>query len=295
MDDSQFRRVLDLFGLSWKGYRRVRKGVKKRLARYMQDHALRGMDAFRSALDNDPGQRAEVERLLSVSISRFFRDRELWRVIGESVLPEIVSAKPPKVKVWSAGCARGEEAYSFKILWEECRKTGDWVPELELWATDLKPEYLSHAQRGVYSAASLKEVPEEFRKKYFNPVEGNRWEIADCLKVGICWKVHHLIGHLPPGKDFQVIFLRNSLLTYYQEETKKLALAKIIEALSSPGFLLIGSHEKISRSFTELEPTFYHTAIYQKPGNQMGRPNPRIFFSSANPVGQIHPDRKADS
>jgi chemotaxis methyl-accepting protein methylase len=122
MDDSQFLRVLDFFGLSWQGYRRIRKGVKKRLTRYMQDHAFRGMEAFLSVLEKDQEQRAEVERLLSVSISRFFRDRELWRAIEKSVLPEIVSAKPLKIKVGSAGCVRGEEVCSFRILWGEWRK-----------------------------------------------------------------------------------------------------------------------------------------------------------------------------
>ena len=283
MDDSQFRRVLDYFSLSWKGYRRVRKGVKKRLARYMQDLALREMEAFLSALDKDPGQRAEVERLLSVSISRFFRDRELWRAMGESVLPEIVSAKPPKVKVWSAGCARGEEVYSFRILWEEWKKDMDRPPELELWATDLNPEYLSQAQKGIYSSASLKEVPEEWRKNYFSPVEGNRWGVADSLKAGIRWRVHHLVCHVPPMKDFQVIFLRNNLLTYYQDETKKYALAKIIQVLSSHGFLLIGSHEKIPKSFSGVEPTLHHTAIYQKNGELEMKAKPKNILITGPP------------
>ena len=267
MDDVRFHQILDYFSLSWKGYRKVRKGVKKRLVRYMQDHELRGMKPFLAAMDKDRGQRVEVETLLSVSISRFFRDRKLWRAIEKSVLPEIVAAKPLKMKVWSAGCARGEEAYSFKILWEEWRKTWDRVPELELWATDLNPEYLSHAQKGVYSSASLKEVPEEWRKNYFSPVEGNRWGVADSLKAGIRWRVHHLVYHVPPAKDFQIIFLRNNLLTYYQDETKKYALAKIIEALSSQGFFLIGSHERMPKSFSGVEATLHHSDIYQKLGN----------------------------
>jgi len=267
MDDEQFRQILDYFGLSWKGYRKVRKGVKKRLSRYMQDHGLRGMKSFLSALAKHQGQRAEVEKLLSVSISRFFRDRKVWRAIEESLLPEIVAAKPLKMKVWSAGCARGEEAYSFRILYEEWGKTGVRIPELELWATDLNPEYLSQAQKGVYSSASLKEVPEEWRKNYFSPVGENRWGVADSLKEGIRWKVHHLICHAPPAKDFQIIFLRNNLLTYYQNETMKSALAKIIEALSSQGFLFIGSHERMPKIFSGVEPTLHHSAIYQKLGN----------------------------
>ena len=241
--------------------------MKKRLARYMQDHELREMRAFLSALDKDQGQRAEVEKLLTVSISRFFRDRKVWRAVEKSVLPEIIAAKPRKMKVWSAGCARGEEVYSFRILYAECRKTGVGIPELELWATDLNPEYLFQAQRGVYSSASLKEVPEEWRKNYFSPVGGDRWGVAHSLKEGIRWRVHHLIWHVPPAKDFQIIFLRNNLLTYYQNEIKKPALAKIIEALSSQGFLLIGSHERMPESFSGVEASLHHSDIYQKLGN----------------------------
>jgi chemotaxis methyl-accepting protein methylase len=267
MDDQQFRQVLDFFGLSWKGYRKVRKGVKKRLTRTMQAQGFKGLGPFLLALERDWEQRAQVEKLLTVSISRFFRDRKLWRAIEKSVLPEIAFAKPLKMKVWSAGCALGEEAYSFRILWEEWRKTQGRVPELELWATDLNPEYLFYAQKGVYSSTSLKELPEEWRKNYFSPVEGNRWRVADSLKDGIRWRGHHLICHVPPAKDFQIIFLRNNLLTYYQDETKKSALVKIIEALSSQGFLLIGSHERMPKSFSGVEPTLHHPAIYQKLGN----------------------------
>jgi chemotaxis methyl-accepting protein methylase len=267
MDDQHFRQILDYFSLSWKGYRRVRKGVKKRLSRYMQSHELRRMKPFLSALDKDQGQRTEVERLLTVSISRFFRDRKVWQAVEKSVLPEIVAAKPRKIKVWSAGCARGEEAYSFRILYEEWRKTRVGLPELELWATDLNPEYLFQAQKGVYSSASLKEVPEDWRKNYFNPVGEDCWGVAASLKDGIRWRIHHLIWHPPPAKGFQIIFLRNNLLTYYQDETKKSALAKIIEALSSQGFLLIGSHERMDRRFSGVEATLHHRAIYQKLGN----------------------------
>jgi chemotaxis methyl-accepting protein methylase len=268
MDDIRFRRVLDFFDLSWKGYRRVRKGVKKRLARYMQQYEFRGMEAFLLALDKDQGQRAEVERLLSVSISRFFRDRELWRAIGESVLPEIVSAKPPKVKVWSAGCARGEETYSFRILWEESKKNRDRGPELELWATDLNAEYLSHAQKGVYSAASLKEVPEEWQVKYFSLEGQTRWRISKSLGQEILWTIHNLTVDPPPAQAFHLIFLRNNLLTYYSEALKKATLAKVIESLSPGGFLIVGSHEKLPGGFPGVAPAPSHRNIYYYRGKE---------------------------
>jgi chemotaxis protein methyltransferase CheR len=262
MDDRQFQKLLDFFNLSWKGYRKVRKGVKKRLVQYLQDHELRGMKPFLAAMDKDRGQRAEVEKLLSVSISRFFRDRKLWRAIEKSVLPGIVAAKPLKMKVWSAGCARGEEAYSFKILWEEWRKTWDRVPELELWATDLNPEYLSQAQKGVYSSPSLKEVPEEWQAKYFNLERETRWRISEPLGQEILWRIQNFTADPPPAQDFHLIFLRNNLLTYYPEALQKAVLAEVIGSLSRGGFLIVGSHEKLPGGFSGVEPTPYHRNIY---------------------------------
>ena len=116
MEDQQFLLILDFFGLSWKGYRKVRRGVKKRLDRYMRELGTRDTEALRLAMQKDPEQRHEVERLLTVSISRFFRDRGLWKTFKENILPSIPDGAGP-VKVWSAGCAR--EGASLGKRWAE--------------------------------------------------------------------------------------------------------------------------------------------------------------------------------
>jgi chemotaxis protein methyltransferase CheR len=265
MDDHQFRRVLDFFGLSWEGYRRVRKGVKRRLGRYLQDRGFRGIDPFLASLERDPEQRAEAEKLLSVSIGRFFRDRDLWRALEESVFPSLISGQARKIRVWSAGCARGEEIFSFIIVWEEWGKDRDRLPGLELWATDMNPEILDKARGGVYSSSSLKELKEEWRSRYFRPLKANRWAISDSLKKRIRWKVHNFLTDAPPAKEFQVIFLRNNLLTYYRDEIKIPALVQLTEVLSPGGFLMIGSNEKVPEDFTEIESAPLHPGIFQKP------------------------------
>jgi chemotaxis protein methyltransferase CheR len=94
------------------------------------------------------------KRHLAVSISRFFRDRKLWEVLRDKTLPKLIATmgnqenKGP-FKAWSCGCARGEEAYSFRILWEEfkqeresCKNENRQLPEPELWATDISSTYL---------------------------------------------------------------------------------------------------------------------------------------------------------
>lgn len=264
MDDKQFHQLLDFLGLSWKGYRKVRKGVKKRVAQYMQEHGIRSMDSFVLSLEKNREQRRQVEKSMTVSISRFFRDRKLWETMEKHVLPAIIPKGKQEIKVWSAGCASGEEIYSFKILWEEWARDRDRTWELELWATDMNPELIDRARTGVYSSSSLKEVPEKWRSKYFSPVKANRWAISDFLKEGIHWKVYNLLNHEPPSIAFQIIFLRNNLLTYYKDETLRPALAKLIETLSPSGFLMIGAHEKLPREFTELAPFLHHPSIFQK-------------------------------
>ena len=264
MDDQQFRQILDFLGLSWSGFRKIRKGVKKRVNRFMQEKSFQDIRGFLTALSENKALKTQVEQLMAVPISRFFRDRKLWEVLEKHVLPLIAAKQKEKIKVWSAGCASGEEVYSFKILWEEWGKGLDQLPELELWATDMNGELLDRAKTGVYSPSSLKEPREEWRVGYFSPAKGNRLAISDSLKEHIHWTVHNLLLHEPPVKGFQIIFLRNNLLTYYKNELLRPAFSKVIESLSPGGFLIIGAHEKLPPGFQMLPPFPHHPSIFKK-------------------------------
>lgn len=264
MDDAQLRQILLALGLSWKGYRKVRRGAKRRLERFMQERGIRSMDVFLSALASNPDLRKEAQRIATVSISRFFRDRGLWDVLENQIFPHLRVRTPRQIKFWSAGCARGEEAYSIKILWEEFSGRHRAMPSLDLWATDLDGELLARAQAGVFSPSSLKEVQEEWRRQYFTPAAPFLLEIVPSLKEKIQWKIHDFITEAPPQKGFSLIFLRNNLLTYYQEEIKKSALGRILRALQPGGFLIIGSHEKMPEEMEGWMPSAFHSSVYQR-------------------------------
>ncbi|MBW1896730.1 MAG: hypothetical protein JRI47_06700, partial [Deltaproteobacteria bacterium] len=168
MDDQQFRQLLRLFDLSWEGYRKVRKGVKKRISRHMHTRGYRTMDGYLSALGQSPEDRQACERLLTVSISRFFRDPSLWQALENEILPEIITVNRDKVNAWSAGCACGEEAYSLKILWDVMRSDYQECPALHVLATDSNPVYLNKARNGIYTRSSLKEMPGALKAGYFS-------------------------------------------------------------------------------------------------------------------------------
>jgi chemotaxis protein methyltransferase CheR len=263
MDDPQFRQLLNLLGLSWEGYRKVRKGVKKRIFRHMQQVGCRTVKEYCMALEGSEELRRACERLMTVSISRFFRDHRLWDILESQVLPEIIEDKRGDIKVWSAGCGCGEEVYSLKIVWDRLQSSLEGVPGLTILATDMNPVYLDKAQAGVYSWSSLKEIPEELRSTYFEAQpKGRLYKVSPHLKKGIIWKIHNILSD-PLGTDFHLIFLRNNLLTYYQNDLKVPAFLRVVNCLAPGGFLVIGTHEKLPPETVKLL-SFRHPQIFQR-------------------------------
>jgi chemotaxis methyl-accepting protein methylase len=264
MDDQQFRRLLTGLNLSWDGYRKVRKGVKKRIGRHMQQLSCRSIEAYMAALAGDSVKRRESEILTAVSISRFFRDRRLWKTIEQEILPGMLNAKADPLKVWSAGCAGGEEIYSFKIIWNRFGERSEDLPTLIILATDIQPTSLDRARQGVYPRSTLREVPDECRSEDFEALKGGkRYAVSNSLKRGIRWQIHDLLCD-PPDRGFHIIFLRNSLLTYYRKEIQRKAFPKILGALAPGGFLIIGSHERLPFESPDLAPIAQCSCIYEK-------------------------------
>jgi chemotaxis methyl-accepting protein methylase len=252
MDDYQFRQLLDFFDFSWSGYRKVRKGVKKRVSRHMQELKCPNIDTYLDLMNQSVGLRQECEKRMAVSISRFFRDRQLWHDLAEDLLPPMIERKKNALRVWSAGCARGEEVYSFKIVWHRLNKKYPKLPEIEIVATDIHPDYIDQARAGQYTKSSTKEVSQEIRDRYFDTKKsGNRFDIKAAFKKGIQWKVQDIFSD-PPGSAFDIIFLRNNLLTYYKAHLKIEGLKRIIKALAPAGWLIVGSHEKLPSAVSNL-------------------------------------------
>ena len=253
MDDDQFRQLLDQFNFSWSGYRKVRKGVKKRISRHMQQLNCPDIRTYLDRVNKNVALRQECEKKMTVSISRFFRDRQLWHDLETDILPRIIKKEEKIVRVWSAGCGRGEEVYSFKLVWDRLKQNYGRLPEIEISATDLNPDYIEKARAGIYTKSSLKEIPPEIQPTYFDiKKNGNRFDIKAAFRKGIDWKVQDIFGE-PPGPEFDIIFLRNNLLTYYRAQLKAKGLKTVIKALVPDGWLIVGTHEKIPAGISNLQ------------------------------------------
>ncbi len=245
MNDKEFTQLLEFLGLSRQGYRKVRRGVKKRVGRHMQGLGCRSMREYLGRLAQSAEAMRRCELAVTVPISRFFRDRRLWETLEDRTLPELIAAGAGSVKVWSAGCAGGEEVYSLKILWERMARSIGALPVLEMTATDLNPLHLERAQAAVYPPSSLREVPEAVRSTCFEAMPGGRrFRVRPDLREGIAWLRHDFLT-APPATGFHLVLARNNLLTYYRKSRVSPALAEIVKAIAAGGYLVVGARENL--------------------------------------------------
>lgn len=244
LSDNEFRQLLEALNRPWAGYRKVRKGVKKRVRRHMERLGCNTVETYLQQLALSPEEKAICEENLLVTISRFFRDRRLWQVLNERLLPRLIQTFEAPIRIWCAGCACGEEPYSLAIVWSSIENS----PTLELLATDTQSVCLDRAQKGVYGRSSLKEVRGELRDAYFISRRGGRsFQIKTNRLPPIQWQRHNLFDP-PPHGPFQMIFLRNNLLTYHQGPLLRAVFDRIVRKLTPGGYLVAGSHEKLPSS-----------------------------------------------
>lgn len=249
LNDDDFKTLLNYFDRSWSGYRRVRKGVIRRVRQHMASVQCKTVNMYIDRLEKEPELQAACESLFNVTISRFFRDRQLWHYLRDYCLPQLVQQFPSPIKIWSAGCACGEEPYSIAILWS----TLNLQAQLDILATDAQQICLDRAQSGCYSKSSLKEVPTDMLTSCFEPVpETNEYAILPDCKKTIRWQQADLLESMPQEK-FHLILLRNSVLTYFRGDKKKITFSKILHQLQPRGFLAIGSHEQLPMQTQHLQ------------------------------------------
>lgn len=250
LSDDEFKMILNYFNRPWKGYRKVRKGVKKRIRRHMQELNCTSARDYISIIAADKDQKQITELCLLVTISRFFRDRRMWEYLETTILPEFIKNVCGQIQVWSAGCACGEEAYSFSILWHRLTAHNNNDARLNILATDVNPVCIERAQKGWFEKSSLKEMDPATIATYFKKIPGkSQYEVHSCTKPVINWQVHDLFTPVSKG-PFHIIMLRNNLLTYHQGTTKEDAFQMILDRLIPGGFIMIGSHEKFPTAFT---------------------------------------------
>jgi len=240
-------------GLRWRGFRKVRRQVCRRIRRRMNELEERdglpldGFGDYRALLEANQAEWATLERLCRVTISRFLRDREVYRRLWKEILPELAERAAARgarrLRAWSVGCASGEEPYSLSLAWRFGAAPEAALDGLRVLATDVDLTVLARARRRCYQASSLREVPADWRERAFER-RGELWclraELARDVDLAAC----DVRAALPCGA-FDLILCRNLVFTYLDEAEQVRVGRALLERLEPGGVLVVGSHETV--------------------------------------------------
>ena len=237
--------------------------IGRRLDRRLLMTGARDLDEYLDKLRDSPTEREALYRDLLIGVTSFFRDPDAFVKLEQEILPELIEnlEEGQPLRVWSAACATGEEAYSVAIAAHEAFRSLDRKPRLRLFATDVHRGSLEIASSGVYAEESLAELGKERRDRYFAR-EGDRFRVRDELRNQIVFAYHNVLRDAPFTR-LDLVVCRN-LLIYLRPQAQRKTLALFHFGLKSQGILMLGPSESPGSLGDELAPVHRRWKIYRK-------------------------------
>ncbi len=221
-----------------------RNTIRRRIARRLAVHQIEDLDHYIKLLQEHPDEADILAREMLITVTNFFREPQAWGSLTEQVLHPLVKQKPPDapLRIWVAGCATGEEAYTVAIvLQEQMEKDGRHHP-LQIFATDLDEESINVGRRGVYPKSIATDVAPARLKRFFTE-EGNNYRIKNNIRECIVFAKHNLIKDAPFSK-LDLVCCRNVLI-YLDSSLQKRLIPMFHYTLNPGGVLFLGESESI--------------------------------------------------
>lgn len=233
--------------MRWLGFRKVRAQVCKRIARRIKQLQLAGITEYRMFLHENVDEWHVLDGLCQVTISRFYRDKLMFALLGKEVLPMLAQQAQAQgrdsIKVWSVGCASGEEPYSLALVWQFQLRAQFPAMHVHITATDTNRLLLQRAIMACYPYASIKNLPTEWRNDAFS-----RQAEQYCLKPEYRHGIEIMqqdVRETIPAQTFDLVLCRNLVFTYYDAELQQTILHGLHGTLRAGGVLVIGIHESL--------------------------------------------------
>ncbi len=237
--------------------------IEGRLSNMIQ---RKGFADFTSYIDyalKNPEEIALLISRLSTNYTYFMREEQHYRFLRDKVLPEWAPhIKDKDLRIWSAGCSSGEEAYTAAMVVNEYFGSALSQWDTTILATDISENVLGLARKGIYPEEEMKLLPEQYKKRYFKPVEPGIFRISDDLRDKVVFGNLNLMNtSFPFKKKFHVIFCRNVMI-YFDNKTREALVDRYYEWLLPGGYLFIGLSETLANLKTRFD--YVMPAIYRR-------------------------------
>jgi chemotaxis protein methyltransferase CheR len=221
--------------------------LKRRLAVRMRARGVHTFDDYSRVLDGDPREYDQLLDALTINVTKFFRNTETWSALSP-YLDERWRTREGGLRVWSAGCASGEEPHTIAIVMAETARRTDtlgWLPRAHVLATDVDRESLERAQAARYSASAFSEMPMELQRRYLEPAaeDGTRAPLAAVRRL-VTVRRHDLTLGPPPEGPFDLVVCRNVVI-YFDRPTQERLFQLFAAALRPEGLLVLGKVETL--------------------------------------------------
>ena len=222
------------------------KCLRRRIAVRMRAKNTASTAEYASILDTDPREYERLMRSLTVNVTKFFRNWETYSVIEKKVIPALFEQRDQELRVWSAGCASGEEPYSLAILMHKHAvetRSAARLESIDILGTDIDPEVLGEAARAFYAESALGETPAALREQYFPETAGLHSMLPEVRQL-VRFERHDLLSHQAPVGDVHLLVCRNVII-YFEREAQDALFVEFHRLLAPGGFLVLGKVETL--------------------------------------------------
>jgi two-component system, chemotaxis family, CheB/CheR fusion protein len=253
-------------GVDFRSYKRPT--ILRRLGRRMAVLDCESIDEYSRYLEDHPEEYRQLIGAFLIKVTEFFRDPELFDYLKEELLPGLIAEARDadnQLRIWSAGCATGEEAYSLAILVSDVLGREAGLFNVRIFATDIDEDAVSYARRGIYPPSALEGLSEEQIGRYFVEEDGS-YQVKKQIRGMIVFGEHDLAQRSPfPHVDLVV---SRNVLIYFSNDLQRRALQLFAYSLRDGGYLVMGKAESPSLLADLFTPVDRHNKVYRRQGQR---------------------------
>jgi two-component system, chemotaxis family, CheB/CheR fusion protein len=261
--------IRDARGFDFTGYKR--SSLARRIRKRMYEAGSANYVDYRDRLETSAEEFNYLFNTILINVTGFFRDAETWTFLQHEIMPELLANVDParEIRVWSAGCATGEEAYSLAIAFSEALGIEECGKRVKIYGTDVDDEALHDARVGVYSAKVLEGLPAELREKYFER-NATQFAFRPDLRRRVIFGRHDITRDAPISR-LDLLVCRNTLM-YFNVETQAQVIDRFHFALRQGGYLFLGKAEMLLSDGERFEIVSMRQRIFRRrPGAAVPR------------------------
>jgi two-component system CheB/CheR fusion protein len=261
--------IRDSRGFDFTGYKR--SSLARRIRKRMHEAGSSDYVEYRDQLESNAEEFGHLFNTILINVTGFFRDSETWTFLQREVMPELLADIDAgrEIRVWSAGCASGEEAYSLAIAFSEALGVEETAKRVKIYGTDVDEDALRDARVGLYSAKSLEALPAELRGKYFEQ-NGTQFSFRPDLRRRVIFGRHDITRDAPISR-LDLLVCRNTLM-YFNVETQSQVIDRFHFALREGGYLFLGKAEMLLSDGERFEVVSMRQRIFRRrPGAAVPR------------------------